>query len=390
MQHLERIGDAAANRDERYQRRGSRCKVPRRRKRIDHGSSFLQRIHEYDGREYRHQRHCHVQRGDRHGDHRRDHIRAPQCSQAVVTATVSYNNSTRAATLLPSAALANGATYTATVRGGATDPRVKDVAGNALTANVTWSFTTAAAATGNCPCSIWSATASPSRIETSDTASVEVGVRFRADVDGSITGLRFYKGSTNTGTHTGKLWTESGTLLATLTFTNETVSGWQQATFATPVAIAANTTYVASYHTNVGNYAVTEPYFTTAVNNAPLHALADGENGVYRYGSSAFPNQSYNASNYWVDVIFVPAASMSADATSVHEGQQPLRSRDIPRVVSPEIRDERVLFLAGLEALAILERSIRGVDPKASEFRMALKSGRWRDNGTSLRSAIAA
>ena len=32
-----------------------------------------------------------------------------------------------------------------TVRGGATDPRVKDVAGNALAANDTWSFTTAAA-----------------------------------------------------------------------------------------------------------------------------------------------------------------------------------------------------------------------------------------------------
>jgi hypothetical protein len=238
-------------------------------------------------------------------------------ANAVVAGTVSYNSATRTATLVPSAALANGTTYTATVRGGATDPRVKDVAGNALAANSTWSFTTAAASPGNCPCSIWSPTAAPSRIETSDTASVELGVRFRADVNGSITGLRFYKGSTTTGTHTGKLWSNTGTLLASLTFINETAAGWQQANFANPVAITANTTYVASYHTNVGNYAVTEPYFTTAVDRAPLHALASGAgggNGIYRYGSSAFPNQTYNASNYWIDVVFVPAAPMSADA----------------------------------------------------------------------------
>ena len=38
------------------------------------------------------------------------------------------------ATLTPNAALANSANYTVTVRGGATDPRVKDAAGNALAA----------------------------------------------------------------------------------------------------------------------------------------------------------------------------------------------------------------------------------------------------------------
>jgi hypothetical protein len=32
--------------------------------------------------------------------------------------------------------------FTATVRGGATDPRVKDLAGNSLAGSVTWSFTT--------------------------------------------------------------------------------------------------------------------------------------------------------------------------------------------------------------------------------------------------------
>ena len=107
-------------------------------------------------------------------------------------------------------------------------------------------------------------------------------------------------------------------LLGSVTFSGETASGWQQASFATPVAITASTTYVASYHAKVGNYSVTDPYFTTAVDNAPLHALANGSgvaNGVYRYGTSAFPDLTYNARNYWVDV-FVPAASMSAAAAT--------------------------------------------------------------------------
>ena len=133
-------------------------------------------------------------------------------------------------------------------------------------------------------------------------------MRFRADTNGTATGVRFYKGATNTGTHVGSLWTNTGTLLATATFTSETASGWQQVTFAAPVTLTANTTYVVSYHTNTGNYGVNGAYFASAgVDNAPLHALAtgvDGANGVYVYGASAFPTQTFNAANYWVDVVF--------------------------------------------------------------------------------------
>src|SRR5258708_6935497 len=49
----------------------------------------------------------------------------------------------------------------------------------------------------------------------------EFGVKFRSTVNGSITGIRFYKGSANTGTHIGHLWstTNTTTPLATVTFT---------------------------------------------------------------------------------------------------------------------------------------------------------------------------
>ena len=84
---------------------------------------------------------------------------------------------------------------------------------------------------------------------------VELGVKFRADVSGFITGVRFYKGAGNTGTHIGSLWTSGGTLLAQATFSNETASGWQQVNFGAPVAVTANTVYVASYFAPNGGYA---------------------------------------------------------------------------------------------------------------------------------------
>lgn len=63
---------------------------------------------------------------------------------AVVSAVVSYNSTSRVATLNPSPTLAASTVYTVRVHGGATDPRVKDVAGNAMANDVTWSFTTLA------------------------------------------------------------------------------------------------------------------------------------------------------------------------------------------------------------------------------------------------------
>ena len=78
---------------------------------------------------------------------------------------------------------------------------------------------------------IWPASATPAAI-TGDAQPAELGVKFRADVSGSITGVRFYKGASNTGTHVGHLWSNTGTLLATATFTNETASGWQQVMFS--------------------------------------------------------------------------------------------------------------------------------------------------------------
>jgi len=147
-------------------------------------------------------------------------------SNALVPATVTYNGGSRIATLTPSGQLVVQSTYTARIKGGAGG--VTDLAGNPLAADYTWSFTTGSVSNSN---SAWGGSATPTNPSANDPGPVELGVKFKVDVAGSITGMRFYKGAGNTGTHTGNLWNASGTKLATATFTNETATGWQEVSF---------------------------------------------------------------------------------------------------------------------------------------------------------------
>ena len=161
----------------------------------------------------------------------------------------------------------------------------------------------------NCPCTIWPSTAVPSLVDVGPDDPVELGVSFKSDFNGYITGIRFYKSAANTGTHVGNLWDSAGNLLATATFTGETDSGWQEVDFPNPVPVNANALYVASYHAPSGHYSVDGDYFASSgVDNAPLHAPPNGSgtpNGPYGYSStSVFPTSTYNSANYWVDVVF--------------------------------------------------------------------------------------
>ena len=133
-------------------------------------------------------------------------------------------------------------------------------------------------------------------------------MKFRSDVAGTVTGVRFFKGSSNTGTHVGHLWSSTGTLLASVTFVGETASGWQQAFFSrlSPSQPTQPTSSPTSRLS--GFYSSTKDYFNgSSTDNPPLHGLAsgiDGPNGVYRYGTTAFPTDSFKNTNYWVDVVF--------------------------------------------------------------------------------------
>jgi hypothetical protein len=229
-------------------------------------------------------------------------------NNATVPATVTYDSASRTATLTPNAALADGTLYTASIT-------AKDTNGNAMPAPYTWNFRTAYSGQvgGSCPCTLFTDSTVPAIVTDNEAASVELGIKFTADTDGVVTGVRFYKGPQNVGTHTGSLWTASGTQLATATFTNESSTGWQTVTFATPVSITAGTTYVASYHTTVGFYSATVGAYSSAgFDNFPLHVPVNG--GMYSY-AGGFPNSTSSA-DYGVDVVFTVPASVVPKVTA--------------------------------------------------------------------------
>jgi hypothetical protein len=241
----------------------------------------------------------------------------------VAAGAVLYDESTSTVRFVPAGALRPSATYTVTLS------NAKDAAGNQMS-SVSWSFTTAAQVSN---ATIWSSSSVPAVPSANDVNATEIGVKFRANVGGYITGLRFYRGASNGGTHVGHLWTSTGTLLGSATFTNESATGWQQVDFTNPIAITANTTYVASYYAPTGGYSANANYFaTSSTNSGPLTALAsgvDGSNGVFRYVvGGGFPTASFNSTNYWVDVVFstslpdntaptVTSTSPTANATGV-------------------------------------------------------------------------
>ena len=147
--------------------------------------------------------------------------------------------------------------------------------------------------------------------------AAEVGVRFRAAVDGEIAGIRFFKDPRDTGVHLASLWTEDGRALATGTPADETASGWQTARFPAPVRIEAGRTYVASYHAPTGHYPVTPEHFFFHDHVAgPLTAPAAGPGGTAGNGvrgpGPGFPAGPATGDNYHVDVLFHPAATHGA------------------------------------------------------------------------------
>ena len=237
-----------------------------------------------------------------------------------VAGNTSYDPVTRTVTFTPSSPLAGFVQYTATLAG-------TDSLGQQVTSGKTWSFRTAKppSTPGVCPCSLFDDETTPVILEDSNPSGVTLGVRFSAQVDGSATAIRFYKGPNNTGTHTGTLWSATGTQLATGTFSAETASGWQTLVLSQPVTITRNTEYVASYRTTVGRYSATPSGFSS-LSRSPLQVTTTS--GAYTYGTG-FPSVT-SPTSYLVDVVFerapaplsVVGQSPAPGATSVQRSSK--------------------------------------------------------------------
>ncbi|WP_147268693.1 DUF4082 domain-containing protein [Sphaerisporangium album] len=135
-----------------------------------------------------------------------------------------------------------------------------------------------------------------------ENTPLELGTRFKAARNGEVAGIRFYKPASERGTHRGSLWDSKKKLLAKVTFTGETSSGWQQAMFDRPVPVVAGRTYTVSYHTNNGGYVASAGVFDRPVTAGPL----TGQAGVFAaVRDASYPSRVHpKRVSYWVDVIF--------------------------------------------------------------------------------------
>ncbi|ARO23016.1 hypothetical protein CO659_21070 [Rhizobium sp. S9] len=136
----------------------------------------------------------------------------------------------------------------------------------------------------------------------------EVGMRFVSSNTGSIQAIRYYKAPSETGTHVGRIWSATGQQLASVTFTNETASGWQQQTLASPLVISAGTTYVVSVNAN-SYYSLTSNGFANPISNGGLTAPVGA--GVYNETIGTFPALVYQNENYFRDVVFSTGSSVA-------------------------------------------------------------------------------
>jgi hypothetical protein len=197
----------------------------------------------------------------------------------------------------------------------------------------------------NCPCSVFLPTDIPNANngETNeyDGFAITVGVKFKANFDGTIAGIRFYKSSRDNATTDEyvQLWklspdgTGVGDSLGRAHFPAgySSTSGWNEIAFDTPIPISADTIYVATMYSPLGFYSSTKHMLDTPIIRGPLTLIADGDqgpNGNYHFPGQGYPDNGYLASNYWVDVDYsngpditspiVLANSPAAGATNIN------------------------------------------------------------------------
>lgn len=174
-----------------------------------------------------------------------------------------------------------------------------------------------AGAVSSCPTDPLSALTPFTTDYSADTAAINAGAKFKVNGAPYVQGVKFYKGSGNTGIHTAHLYDiTASTDLASAEYTDETSSGWQSVDFESPVQVQNTHDYMVWVQMPNGNYAV------------------DGAPG----GSNSFDDHGqFGASD---DVVYMPGGtgtgvySYSSDDTTV-----PSNTTGNNFWVSPEVGD---------------------------------------------------
>ncbi len=134
--------------------------------------------------------------------------------------------------------------------------------------------------------------------------SYELAMKFTTNRSGVVTAIRHYKSPSEPAAgHVGKIWSASGTLLATVNFSSESVSGWQQASLSTPFPVQAGVVYVVSVNISTHYPGRVNGLASTLV-RGNLSSVNDGASTLFG-PPGVFPTLTYFNNNYFRDVVFV-------------------------------------------------------------------------------------
>lgn len=134
-----------------------------------------------------------------------------------------------------------------------------------------------------------------------------LGTAFKAKVPGNVLGIRTYVANVPTTSPSGAIFSSAGATLKSQAFGTLSPNQWNQILFSTPLHIDAYTLYVAAAGP-LNVYNATSGFFTPdSYENGDLMAKLTGYNGNGRFVANAaltYPNQSFNDTLYFVDLIF--------------------------------------------------------------------------------------
>ena len=188
-------------------------------------------------------------------------------------------------------------------------------------------------------------------------------MKFTASVAGEVTGVRFYKESGMSGQNVGHLWSSTGTLLATATFTNESSSGWQQVNFSSPVAITGQHRLHRLVLHERGLFRHHHRLFHVRRGHQRAAARPAQQRPRRRWGLNRpgdFPNGNGNGMNFWADVAFVPSSSGNIAAKASSPGSHSIAVGGFGSGTSTTDQSSRLGVLAPPATPAGPARSVAG------------------------------
>ncbi|WP_086735897.1 DUF4082 domain-containing protein [Erythrobacter colymbi] len=155
----------------------------------------------------------------------------------------------------------------------------------------------------------------PANPDATDNQPYELGTLVQAQTDGVITHLRFFRATSEPGSHIGRVWSaDTGEELAQVEFYRESPAGWQIATLRTPVVLRAGQRVIISVNSN-GYFPISPGAFAQPITRGGLIGL----NGLFGPQGAA-PSSSYNQSSYFVDAVF--RAGTAAGTTQAGAGSE--------------------------------------------------------------------